>query len=769
MKKPLFTLLLVATTALVFSQQIAREEVLMEIGTGTWCGYCPGAAMGAHDMITNGHDVAVIEYHSGDVFETTESDARIDYYNITGFPTCFFDGLLSVVGGSATQSMYSSYLPKYQQRIVIPSSFAISVCGDHVGSTYDVTITMEKLATYTGTNLKAHLCITETDIPYSWQNQTTIDYCMRDMVPTDEGTSISFSGSSVIELDLSFTLDNTWETDNCELIAFIQDDDTKEVLQCVKVMVPDLYGCEPVPAMNCSDVSICVGGSTQFFDNTMGNEVTRLWQFEGGAPATSTEENPVVTYNTDGYYDVTLIVGDGTGYYDTLTNVDYIEVKLDPTQCSQPVGPDHACSGQGQDYTTNAVPYATSYTWTVDPPAAGSISGTGTTAIFYALEGYTGSFSIKARAENECSMGAWSEAITGTVETSPEVFEQSTDGGYCNGSNGAEILLYGSEAGITYELFIDDETTGVTVTGTGDTISFGYFTQEGIYTSLGSNTYCNIPMSGMTWVHEMPLPGQPDQPAGPAGACSNTESQFYTSSPSYTTNLIWSIDPAEAGTVIQTIEDTVIISWNIGFAGTASVSVSGENSCGLGPVSNPLQTAIYPTPMPVITGEINVCENQAYTYSTIPTEGNTYEWTVTGGTITEGAGTNEITILWGNSGNGSINLTETSAENCVNNAEEFLSAIIVCTGVDNTMATHFKLYPNPSGHLITIEFMPGQASNCSLAIMDTPGQIVYQSEEKITTGKQMLQINIEDIPEGYYIVVITTDKGEQFKSKFIKE
>ena len=38
----------------VMAQAVPREMVVMEIGTGTWCTYCPGAAMGADDLLENG-------------------------------------------------------------------------------------------------------------------------------------------------------------------------------------------------------------------------------------------------------------------------------------------------------------------------------------------------------------------------------------------------------------------------------------------------------------------------------------------------------------------------------------------------------------------------------------------------------------------------------------------------------------------------------------------------------------------------------------------
>ena len=71
MKKFLFVFSLVIATVIVFGQQVDRNKVILEIGTGTWCTYCPGAAMGADDLVANGHPVAVIEYHNGDPFANT--------------------------------------------------------------------------------------------------------------------------------------------------------------------------------------------------------------------------------------------------------------------------------------------------------------------------------------------------------------------------------------------------------------------------------------------------------------------------------------------------------------------------------------------------------------------------------------------------------------------------------------------------------------------------------------------------------------------------
>lgn len=57
---------------------------------------------------------------------------------------------------------------------------------------------------------------------------------------------------------------------------------------------------------------------------------------------------------------------------------------------------------------------------------------------------------------------------------------------------------------------------------------------------------------------------------------------------------------------------------------------------------------VTPASTSAITGLISVCKNQAgVVYSVTNTPGNTYTWTITGGVITAGAGTNAITVNWG--------------------------------------------------------------------------------------------------------------------------
>ncbi len=70
---------------------------------------------------------------------------------------------------------------------------------------------------------------------------------------------------------------------------------------------------------------ICNGQTVQFDDQSFHNPTSWSWTFVGGSPATSTQQNPSVTYNTAGNYPVTLTVSNASG---TVSNTiqDFITV-----------------------------------------------------------------------------------------------------------------------------------------------------------------------------------------------------------------------------------------------------------------------------------------------------------------------------------------------------------------------------------------------------------------------------------------------------------
>ncbi|REE02069.1 CUB domain-containing protein [Marinoscillum furvescens] len=68
-----------------------------------------------------------------------------------------------------------------------------------------------------------------------------------------------------------------------------------------------------------SSTSVFSGDQVTFTDMSTGSPTSWSWTFEGGTPETSSEQNPVVTYQDPGQFDVTLQVSNQSGGTDTKT------------------------------------------------------------------------------------------------------------------------------------------------------------------------------------------------------------------------------------------------------------------------------------------------------------------------------------------------------------------------------------------------------------------------------------------------------------------
>ncbi len=211
--------------------------------------------------------------------------------------------------------MYSTYVPKVDQRNAIPCDYTIGIYGTSSGMDYDILLRLDQVAGTSVSNLVAHLVITESGFPVSWGMVNEANYVNREMVPDQNGTAVSFTGAGDrIDLNLNFSRNPIWVFGQLELVAFIQNNTTKEILQGSKVVLfllpspPPPLGAE----FTADDNTVAPGVDVQFIDQSAGEPNSWFWEFDGGDPASSTlEVPPPVTYSSIGTYGVKLTVSDG--------------------------------------------------------------------------------------------------------------------------------------------------------------------------------------------------------------------------------------------------------------------------------------------------------------------------------------------------------------------------------------------------------------------------------------------------------------------------
>jgi len=294
-------------------------------------------------MIANGFDVAVLEHHvssSAAGFSNQYSQARISYYGIGGIPESIFDGTLSVMGGYS--GTYNEFLSKYNQRIAVESNFTVLLNGMNEGLDYTVVLTMENVEPYSGSNLVAHLAVSESGLT---NGGNTFNYVTRLFVPDANGTPVDFSSNPLQTVTLNFSMDPGWNLDNCEFVAFIQDNSTKEILQATKVSVLDItpltndnasiQTMDLVPVTNCDGevapvVTIANEGAQSLtslnINYIVNGEASETFEWTGSLAFQATEEVqlPPLSFDIQDENNLVIYVTDPNGNDDEDTSNDTI-------------------------------------------------------------------------------------------------------------------------------------------------------------------------------------------------------------------------------------------------------------------------------------------------------------------------------------------------------------------------------------------------------------------------------------------------------------
>ena len=164
-------------------------------------------------------------------------------------------------------------------------------------------------------------------------------------------------------------------------------------------------------AMGCAPLEV------KFIDLSEGEPTSWSWQFPGGNPATSTEQNPTVIYNEPGTFDVTLTVMIN-GETDVITMEDMVQILPLPIAAFTAT----LAPGETVPVITNLSENATGYIWNF---GNGEASNEENPSVTY---NEPGTYTITLTAMNECDDAFATQTVEVILPVSPSFSVSDANG-----------------------------------------------------------------------------------------------------------------------------------------------------------------------------------------------------------------------------------------------------------------------------------------------------------------------------------------------------
>ncbi|MDX2135361.1 MAG: PKD domain-containing protein [Saprospiraceae bacterium] len=552
----------------------------------------------------------------------------------------------------------------------------------------------------------------------------------------------------------------------------------------------------PNAAFSANVTSGCVALTVQFNNLSSPNATSFNWSFPGGTPASSTQTNPTVVYNTPGTYSVTLIATNGVGS-DTTTLLNYINAGTVP-------GAGFSTSVSGANVTlSNTSSGASSYLWLFGD---GNTSNNANPTHSYASDGV---YTITLIAANACGNDTTSQVVT--ITTPP------TAGFTMNGNSGCAPLTIqfnntssanATSYAWTFENGTPSSSTEQNPSATWNTPGV-YLVRLTVTNAAGSSQ-----MTDTVVVNGLPTAGFSFQYAGVSVVFANTSSNatqyswdFGDGNTSSETDPTHTYGAPGPYTVVLTATNAcgqqqftqqIEIS---GAAPLAAFNASSANGCipfnvqftdqsagnpdswswtfeGGNPATSKEQNpsvsytkaGVYDVTLIVTNqfGADTMMFNNMITVQTFPTVQFSYSTSQATVTFTNGS-QNAGSYLW-NFGDGktsteanpthtyalpgtyTVSLTATN-ECGASTLEQMVQVIFVGTN-EATWLTGFKLFPNPTTGDFTVEFSTQDADEVEFILLNKLGQLIVRDVVGLNNGYLRHRFSYPELTAGPYLLQV---------------
>ena len=415
------------------------------------------------------------------------------------------------------------------------------------------------------------------------------------------------------------------------------------------------------------------------------------------------------------------------------------------------------CAGSTQTYSTTAVAGASTYTWAV-PTGAIINSGQGSTSISVTFPSPFTSGAVTVNSGTACYTSAAKSLTVYSAPVAPASIT-GTAVGVCAGTTQTYTCPASTTGATTYTWTAP---TGATINSGQCSTSVSVTFPAGFVSGSMSVTAGNA--CGTSTARTLAVSAATAQPGVITGTASNlcTGGSFTYSIVAVTGATTYSWTAPAGCTITANTGTSITMTVPAGFT-TGTLSVIANNACGASTARTLALIGVPPTPAS-ITGPVSVCASATgLVYSTPVVAGvTTYTWTVpTGAVITAGAGTSSITVTWGTVAG---NVTVKAGNACGTNATARSLAVARTAGcreaVEEVVET-MSLYPNPASQMATLNFSSAKEGDYQIRVINALGQSVYSSEGKASEGTNAVEMNLEKLSSGLYIVQLVQDGSKQ--------
>lgn len=137
----------------------------------------------------------------------------------------------------------------------------------------------------------------------------------------------------------------------------------------------------------------------------------------------------------------------------------------------------------------------------------------------------------------------------------------------------------------------------------------------------------------------------------------------------------------------------------------------------------------------------------------------TYEW-VNNGTAFSAAATPSITL---SAGSNNVCVSVTDANNCKSTDCE----LVLISNISEALISEVELFPNPFSAVLYVGVASSEQAEVLVTIHDLSGREVMREKRSITSGKNLLTLNTQQLSQGVYELNISGE-GQKWRGKIIK-